>query len=66
MYNLVLVSTMAFLGTYADMPSCQNAIREIFAQKMNPPGQRLPELEESINLRVSVQKTYLCVPAKKG
>jgi len=66
MYTLIFVSSMALLGTYDDLPSCQNAIREIFAQKMNPPGQRLPMLDESINLRVSIQKTHLCVPAKKS
>jgi hypothetical protein len=57
---------MAFLGSYADLPSCQNAIREIFLFRANPPGQRLPELNESINSRISIQKEYLCLPNKKG
>jgi hypothetical protein len=66
MYTLLFISSMAYLGTYADLPSCQHAIREIFATQTNPPGKRLPELEESINLRVNTQKTYICVPTKKN
>lgn len=44
--------------------SCQDAIREIYAQKVNPPGQRLKELEPTIDIQVKTSKEYLCV--KKG
>jgi hypothetical protein len=57
---------MAFMGTYADLPSCQHAIREIFTVQLNPPGQRLPELNESITLRLAGQRSFVCVPAKKN
>jgi hypothetical protein len=57
---------MAFMGTYADLPSCQNAIREVYTLQLNPPGQRLPELNESINLRLATQRVFVCVPVKKG
>ena len=66
MYTLLYITSMTFLGSYADLPSCQHAIREIYATQVNPPGRRLPELEESINTRISTQKTHICVPVKKG
>lgn len=67
MYMLVyILSLPAFLGEYYDLASCQHAIREIYATQANLPGKRAPELEESINLRVSIQKSYICIPKKKG
>jgi hypothetical protein len=66
MYTLLYISTMAFMGTYADLPSCQNAMREIITVQMNPPGQRLPEVNESITLRLANQRFFVCVPVKKG
>lgn len=66
MFTLIfIVASPVFLGTYFDFPSCQNAIREIYAMQVNPPNKRLPELEESINFRVSTQKSYVCIPNKK-
>ena len=59
-------STPAFLGEYSNIESCKNAIYEIYATQTNPPGKRMPELEESINLRISLQKNYVCVPKKKS
>jgi hypothetical protein len=64
MFNLIFVGTMAILGTYDSLHSCEHAIREIYAQKMNPPNQRLKELEESIDFRAKNQKIYMCVPKK--
>lgn len=66
MYTLIFVSNFLFLGTYADLYSCQNAIREIYTQKANPPGMRLPELEEGINITIKTQKQLLCIPVKKS
>lgn len=67
MYTLVFImATPVFLGEYFDLASCQNAIREIHSFQANPPGKRLPELEESINLRVSVQRSYVCIPKRKN
>lgn len=60
-----ILTTPVFLGTYSDFASCQNAIREIYSMQVNPPNKRLPELEESINFRVSTQKSYVCIPNKK-
>ena len=67
MYTLVFIlTTPVFLGEYFDLASCQNAIREIYTLQANPPGQRLKEAEESITIRVSTQKSYVCIPKKKG
>lgn len=67
MYTLVFILvTPVYLGEYFNQESCQNAIREIYSLLANPPGKRLPELEESINIRVSNQKSYVCIPHKKG
>jgi hypothetical protein len=66
MYTLIFVSNFLFLGTYADLYSCQNAISEIYTQKANPPGMRLPELEEGINITIKTQKQLLCIPVKKS
>ncbi len=66
MYILVyILSAPAFLGEYSSLESCKNAIREIYTVQTNPPNQRLPELNESINLRISMQKSYVCLPKKK-
>ena len=63
----ILISMILSNGWTAEfdsMNSCQNAIREIYAQKVNPPGQRLKELEGTIDLQMKTSKEYLCV--KKG
>lgn len=68
MYTLIFIAlaTPAYLGTYANIESCQNAIREIYLAKSNPPNQRLKEVEESIQIRMGMQKEYICIPSKKG
>ena len=67
MYILVFIlGTSGFVGEYFDQASCQNAIREIYTIQANPPGKRMPELEESINIRISLQKSYICIPKHKG
>jgi hypothetical protein len=67
MYNLlfVLVAPFSYLGTYQDLQSCQFAIREMIAIRMNVPGQRSPELNKTIDILVQNSKEFLCVPVKK-
>lgn len=68
MHNLLYIVTgMApvFLGTYVNEPSCQNAIREIYTLQMNPANQRLPEIEKAVDLKIQLQKNYICVPQQK-
>ena len=72
MYNLLAMVMVAqapltfFLGNYNDLPSCQNAIREIYATRLNVPGQRNPELEKSIQIQMELKKEFVCIPVKKG
>jgi len=72
MYNLLYMVVVAqapltfFLGNYNDLPSCQNAIHEIYATRLNIPGQRLPELEKVIQMQMDLKKEFLCIPLKKG
>ena len=66
MFNLIFITNLAFLGSYADLPSCQNAIKEIFLARANPAGQRLPELNEIVAMRLAIQKEFTCIPSKKG
>lgn len=65
LYSLLFIlSTPTFLGDYRDLVSCQNAVREIYATRINPPGQRLKELESTIDIQVKNQKEFLCI--RKG
>lgn len=59
-----LILSNGWAVEFDSLTSCQNAVREIYAQKINPPGQRLKELEQAIDLQVKNSKEYLCV--KKG
>jgi hypothetical protein len=65
MYNLLYIANFVFMGTYADLPSCQNALYEIYATRMNIPGQRNPELDKVIQTQLKVDKSFVCVPVKK-
>jgi hypothetical protein len=65
MYNLLYIANFVFMGTYADLPSCQNALYEIYATKMNIPGQRNPELDKVIQSQLKLEKSFVCVPVKK-
>lgn len=72
MYNLLAMVWVAqasltfFLGNYNDLPSCQNAIHEIYATRLNVPGQRNSDLEKSIQIQMELKKEFVCVPVKKG
>lgn len=67
-YTVIIAQApiMAFLGNYNDLASCQYAIHEIYATRMNIPGQRNPELEKTIQMQMDLKKEFLCLPAKKG
>ena len=72
MFNLLAMVMVAqapltfFLGNYNDLPSCQNAIHEIYATRLNVPGQRNPELEKVIQIQMDLKKEFVCIPVKKG
>jgi hypothetical protein len=66
MYVLLFVASVSpvYLGDYKDIVACQGAIREIYAQKLNVPGQRSTSLDSAIDLQLKNSRDYLCV--KKG
>jgi hypothetical protein len=72
MYNLIYMVVVAqapltfFLGNYNDLPSCQNAIHEIYATRLNVPNQRNPDLEKSIQIQMDLKREFVCIPVKKG
>jgi hypothetical protein len=65
MFTLIFLANMTVLGTYANMASCQHAMHEVYAVKYNPPGMRMPEVEESIKVRMKYAKEYVCLPVSK-
>ena len=66
MYILLFVASLSpsYLGEYKDLVSCQGAMREIYAQKLNVPGQRSANFDVTIDLLLKNSRDYLCV--KKG
>ena len=66
MHTLLFLTNMAFLGTYADLASCQNAMYEIYATRINIPGQRDSEVDKNIQKILKVEKSLVCIPVKKG
>jgi len=68
LYTVIIAGSplMAFLGEYNDLPSCQYAIREIYAARLNVPGQRNPEFDKTIQLTMNTKAEFLCVSVKKG
>jgi len=72
MYNLLAMVMVAqapltfFLGNYNDLPSCNNAIHEIYATRLNLPNQRNPDLEKIIQKQMELSREFVCIPVKKG
>jgi len=72
MYNLLYMVVVAqsqmtfFLGSYNDLNSCQNAIHEIYATRLNLPNQRNPDLEKIIQKQMELNREFVCIPVKKG
>jgi hypothetical protein len=65
MYTLIFVTNFVFLGTYADLKSCENALYEIYATRTNVPGQRDPALEPVIQSKLKNSNAFACIPVKK-
>jgi hypothetical protein len=65
MYTLIYVVNFVFLGTYADLHSCQNALHEIYATRQNAPNLRDPEVEKSIQIQMQNNTKFVCIPVKK-
>lgn len=66
MYTLIFVTNFVFLGTFANLESCQNALYEIHATRMNLPGQRDPAMEPIIRTKIQNSNAFACIPVKKS
>lgn len=65
MYDLIFLATMALVSpNHKSLASCQNAIREIYAQKLDPynviPADELKILVDT-RMKYSAPKEYRCV-----
>jgi hypothetical protein len=68
-YNLILITTQVFLGQYATLDNCNNAIRGIYERQYMPYPQLVSEQEKVevrkvIDLEIKWQTKYLCVKVK--
>lgn len=67
-YNLIAVTTNAFMGTYPTLDSCNKAIRAVIEKETVPVPALIPkiamiEIQRSIDLTVKYQRKYVCVKA---
>jgi len=69
MFNLIVVATGLFVGQYQNLPSCQDAIRAIYFQRMAPypnllPKEELAQVNRELKIVLETQREFICVPAK--
>lgn len=55
----------AQLGTYEDLASCQNAIREVLSADILPSALSNPNVQASIDIAMQLQTQYRCVQTKE-
>lgn len=68
MYNLIYtIATLATtLGSYADLPSCQKAMRNhARIQMIGPDMPTSPDIEKALDLQLQVTKRYVCLKVDK-
>lgn len=68
-FNLIMVTTHTFMGSYHTLDSCNKAIRSIYEKQFMPypsliPKSEIPEIQKGIDITVQYQRDYLCVQAK--
>ncbi len=64
MYNLIYtIATLATtLGSYADLPSCQKAMRtHARIQMLGADMPTTPEIEKALDIQLQVTKKYVCL-----
>ena len=66
MYTLIFVTNFVFLGTYVDLKSCENALYEIHATRINAPGEQNPAVEPAIQSKLKNSNAFACIPVKKN
>lgn len=70
MYNLILITTQAFLGQYATLDACNKAIHDIYTRQVIPyphlvKKDEMPILLETVDLLVEINNKYVCTKVKK-
>ena len=63
MYTLIALLTMTTLGTYPTQARCEAAVRQIYAQQLDPynligPAQKKPILD--IKMKYNAPREYRC------
>ena len=67
LYNLIMVTTPMFMGQYASLESCNNAIRAIYEKQLIPnpsliPKNEMANAQKSVDIKFQYQHEYVCVP----
>lgn len=63
MYVLIALLTMTNLGTYPTQARCEDAIKQIYAQQMDPYGMMDPIAKQKIlnlQMKYSAPRQYRC------
>lgn len=61
-YILVALMTQTSLGQYANLASCQNALRSMYVAKVAPESASNPVVIKAIDTQVKYQRDYACLP----
>ena len=63
MYVLIALLTMTNLGSYPTQARCEAAVRQIYAQKLDPYNMIDPKVKREVldlNMKYSAPKEYRC------
>lgn len=63
MYILIVLATMTNLGSYPTQARCEDAIRQIYAQQMDPYNMMEPAVKRNvlaIRMKYNAPKEYRC------
>jgi hypothetical protein len=63
MYILIVLATMTNLGTYPTQARCEAAVRQIYAQQMDPYNIMDPAVKQKVlalKMKYSAPKQYRC------
>lgn len=63
MYNLIytIAALATSLGTYADLPSCEKAMRDHARTQMLGTMPTTPDVEKALDLQLQITKKYVCL-----
>jgi hypothetical protein len=63
MYILIVLATMTNLGSYPTQARCEAAVRQIYAQQLDPYNMMEPKIKRdivAIKMKYSAPREYLC------